>query len=42
VTWLIYIAGAIVCLVGLLVTVPVALLMVTYTFRRLTGGPVAT
>jgi uncharacterized membrane protein len=41
VTWLIYVAGAIVCLVGLLVTVPVALLMVTYTFRRLTGGLVA-
>jgi len=38
VTFLIYVAGAIVCLVGLLVTVPVALLMVTYTFRRLTGG----
>jgi uncharacterized membrane protein len=41
ITWLIYVAGAIVCLVGLLVTVPLALLMVTYTFRRLTGGLVA-
>ena len=41
VTWLIYVAGAIACLVGLLVTVPLALLMVTYTYRRLTGRPVA-
>jgi len=38
----IYFAGVIACVVGLLVTVPVALLMITYTFRRLTGRPVAT
>jgi uncharacterized membrane protein len=41
VAFLIYIGGAVVCLVGLLVTVPLSLLMVTYTFRRLTGGLVA-
>ena len=42
VAWVIYFAGVIACVVGLLVTVPVALLMITYTFRRLTGRPVAT
>jgi uncharacterized membrane protein len=40
VTWLIYIVGFIACIVGLLVSAPVALLMVTYVFRQLTGRPV--
>lgn len=34
-------AGAIVCLVGLLVTAPVAMLVHVYTFRILGGGSVA-
>jgi len=36
-----FIAGAIVCLVGLLVAVPVVLVGLAYTFRRLQGEPVA-
>jgi len=35
------IAGAIVCLIGLLVAVPVVLVGLAYTFRRLQGEPVA-
>jgi uncharacterized membrane protein len=35
-----FIAGAVVCLVGLLVAVPVVLVGLAYTFRRLQGEPV--
>ena len=33
--------GEILCLVGLLVGFPLALLIQTYTYRKLSGGPVA-
>lgn len=33
--------GALVCLVGLLVSAPVALLLIVYAYRKLTGGTVA-
>jgi uncharacterized membrane protein len=36
-----YIAGAILCGIGLLVAVPVAIIAQAYTFRRLQGEPVA-
>lgn len=35
------IVGALVCLVGLFVTIPLSLLTLAFAFRRLTGGPVA-
>jgi uncharacterized membrane protein len=35
------VVGAILCLVGLLVAVPVVLVALAYTFRRLQGEPVA-
>lgn len=38
---LLNIGGAILCLVGLLVTIPVTLLAGVYAYRVLTGGPVA-
>jgi uncharacterized membrane protein len=41
VVFLVYIVGAIACLVGLLVTAPVALLAITYVFRQINGRPVA-
>ncbi len=36
-----YIVGAILCLIGLLVTAPVALLALTYGYRRLQNEPIA-
>jgi uncharacterized membrane protein len=36
-----YIVGAILCGIGLLVTAPVALLALTYGYRRLQGDPIA-
>jgi uncharacterized membrane protein len=33
--------GAIICGLGLLVTVPLALLIQVFTYRRLAGGPIA-
>ena len=36
-----YFIGALLCLVGLLVTAPVALLALTYGYRRLQGQPIA-
>jgi len=33
--------GALLCLIGLLVTVPVSIIAVTYAYRVTTGGPVA-
>ena len=41
VSYLIYIAGAIVCGVGLLVSIPVALIMICWTYRTILGEPVA-
>ena len=41
VAYLIWFVGAVACFVGLLVSVPVALLMITYAFRGLTGRSVA-
>jgi uncharacterized membrane protein len=41
VVFLVYIVGAIACGVGLLVSAPVALLAITYAFRRLHGQSVA-
>ncbi|WP_026356993.1 membrane protein [Mycobacterium sp. 141] len=41
VTILVMIVGALVCLVGLLVASPVAMLITVYAFRRLSGGQVA-
>ena len=41
VTILVTIVGALVCLVGLLVAQPVAILITVYAFRRLSGGQVA-
>ncbi|WP_026255822.1 membrane protein [Mycobacterium sp. 155] len=41
VTILVGIVGALVCLVGLLVAAPVAVLITVYAFRRLSGGQVA-
>jgi len=38
---LVYIAGAIACLVGLLVSVPVALVATAYMYKRTAGEPVA-
>lgn len=35
------IAGAIVCGLGLFITIPLSVLALAYAFRRLTGGPVA-
>lgn len=35
------IVGALLCLIGLLVTVPVSIIAVTYAYRVTTGGPVA-
>ncbi|MCP2264193.1 hypothetical protein ACFQHV_20120 [Promicromonospora thailandica] len=35
------IVGTLVCLIGLLVTIPLTTIAVAYAFRRLTGGPVA-
>jgi uncharacterized membrane protein len=44
-SWLVQFAivlvGAFLCLVGLVVAAPVALLIQVYTYRRLSGGPVA-
>ena len=44
-TWLLVIVitavGALACGIGLLVSVPVATLFLVYSWRRLTGGPVA-
>lgn len=41
VSYLIYIAGAIVCGVGLLVSIPVALIAVCWSYRVINGEPVA-
>lgn len=41
VAWLVYIAGALACLIGLLVTIPVALVAITYSYRVLGNEPVA-
>jgi uncharacterized membrane protein len=41
VAYIVWAIGAIVCLVGALVAGPVALVMLTYTYRRLNGQPVA-
>ena len=40
VAWVIYVAGAIVCLVGLLVSIPVALVAIIYSYRALNQEPV--
>jgi uncharacterized membrane protein len=39
--FLLLLIGAIPCGLGLLVTVPLALLIQVYTYRRLAGGPIA-
>jgi uncharacterized membrane protein len=41
VAWLVYVAGAIVCLVGLLVSIPVALVATAYMYKRIQDEPVA-
>ena len=41
VTLLVYLAGLLACLVGILVTAPVALLAIAYTYRTANGQPVA-
>jgi uncharacterized membrane protein len=41
VTEALFIVGAMLCLVGLLVTMPVALLLIVYGYRKLSGGTVA-
>ncbi|MGB8208843.1 MAG: hypothetical protein WCF69_14745 [Mycobacterium sp.] len=41
VQFLLLLIGAITCGLGLLVTVPLALLIQVYTYRRLAGGPIA-
>jgi uncharacterized membrane protein len=41
VIFLVYLAGAIACCVGLLVSAPVALLAVTHAYRGISGRPVA-
>jgi hypothetical protein len=41
VCYIVYVAGAFLCLIGLLVTVPVALVAITYSYRALTNEPVA-
>jgi uncharacterized membrane protein len=41
VQFLLLLIGAIICGLGLLVTVPLALLIQVYTYRRLAGGPIA-
>jgi uncharacterized membrane protein len=41
VTYLVIYLGALACYVGLLVSAPVGLLMLTYTYRRLSGGQLA-
>jgi uncharacterized membrane protein len=33
--------GALLCLAGLLVTAPLSLLFLVYSYRKLTGAPVA-
>jgi uncharacterized membrane protein len=38
---LLVVAGFVACLVGILVTGPIALLVLVYTYRRLSGGPIA-
>jgi uncharacterized membrane protein len=38
---LLVVAGFFACLVGILVTGPIALLVLVYTYRRLSGGPIA-
>jgi uncharacterized membrane protein len=38
---LLVVAGFFACIVGILVTGPVAGLVLVYTYRRLSGGPVA-
>jgi uncharacterized membrane protein len=40
-TYLVMAIGAAVCYVGVLVSVPVGLLIMTYTYRRLSGGQIA-
>jgi uncharacterized membrane protein len=40
VSWLVYVAGAIVCCVGLLVSIPVALVSIIYSYRALNQEPV--
>ncbi len=37
----VYFAGAIVCLVGLLVSIPVVLIATAYMYKRMAGEPVA-
>lgn len=41
VCWLLYWVGLILCCVGLLVTIPVALVAITYSYKVLDGQPVA-
>jgi uncharacterized membrane protein len=41
VCWLLYALGAVLCCIGLLVTVPVALVAITYSYRILDGEAVA-
>jgi uncharacterized membrane protein len=40
VSWVVYVAGAILCLVGLLVSIPVALVAIIYSYRALNQEPV--
>lgn len=40
-SWVVYFLGAVACLVGLLVTIPVALVSITYTYRLVNNEPVA-
>ncbi len=40
VSWVVYIAGALLCGVGLLVSIPVALVAIIYSYRALTNEPV--
>lgn len=41
VCWLLYFIGAILCCIGLLVTIPVALVAITYSYKVLDGQPIA-
>ena len=39
--WLVYLLGAIVCFVGLLVSIPVAMVATAYMYRRIQDESVA-
>jgi uncharacterized membrane protein len=41
VAWLVYLVGAIACFVGLLVSIPVAMVATAYMYKRIQGESVA-